>query len=95
MCIFGLPQHWAGIRELFPDRYAAIRQDEEILNFTIDNNKNLDEYVGGAESCVNHDAPKAVKQLVTGIFSVNDILVHPDLWLFPAGAFHGQAGGPC
>jgi 3'-phosphoadenosine 5'-phosphosulfate sulfotransferase (PAPS reductase)/FAD synthetase len=95
MCIFGLPHHWAGIRELLPDRYDALKQDEVTLNFTIDNSKSLDDYVGGTESCVNHDAPKAVKQLITGIFSVNDILVHPDVWQFPAGAFHGQAGGPC
>ena len=96
MCIFGLPQHWAGIRELLPDRYAAIRRDEEILQFTIDNRKNLDEYVGDARSCVNHDVPKAVRQLVTGTFTVNDILaIDPSMWRFPAGAFHGQAGGPC
>jgi 3'-phosphoadenosine 5'-phosphosulfate sulfotransferase (PAPS reductase)/FAD synthetase len=96
MCIFGLPQHWAGIRELFPSRYAEIRRDEEILHFTIDNSKNLDEYVGGAQSCVNHDSPKAVRQLITGTFTVNDILVlDSSLWRFPAGAFHGQAGGPC
>lgn len=96
LCIFSLPHHWAGIRELFPDRYAEMKRDEEILQFTIDNNKSLDDYVGGARSCVNHDAPKAVRQLVTGSFTANDILV-PDLglWRFPAGAFHGQAGGPC
>jgi hypothetical protein len=96
MCIFGLPQHWAGIRELFPERYAAIRRDEEILQFTIDNKQNLDDYVSGAKSCVNHDAAKAVKQLVTGTFTVNDALViDQSMWRFPAGAFHGQAGGPC
>ena len=55
MCIFGLPKHWAGIRELFPDWYEQFRNAEIELNFTLDNKKNLDEYIGDAESCVCRD----------------------------------------
>ncbi|MDR0286895.1 MAG: phosphoadenosine phosphosulfate reductase family protein [Clostridiales bacterium] len=93
MCIFGLPKHWAGIKELFPAEYEAVRQDEITLGFTLDNKKTLDEYVGDAKSCVSHSNSKALRQLVTGQFSQTDI--YQKEWSFPAGAFHGSDGGPC
>lgn len=93
MCIFGLPKHWAGIRELFPDWYEQFRQAEIELNFTLDNKKNLDEYIGDAESCVCRDNPRAIQQLLSGEFSVDD--VYAEDWQYPAGAFKGADGGPC
>ena len=92
-CIFSLPTHWAGIRELFPDRYAKLQADERLLGFTLDNNKTLDEFVGNAESCVCRDNPRAIEQLVTGGFHQTEI--YTPNWQFPAGAFKGSAGGPC
>lgn len=93
MCIFSLPSHWAGIRELFPARFAEVVEDERILGFTLDNQKSLTEYVGDAESCVCHDDLQAIFQLVSGNFSIAD--VKKTNWVIPAGAFHGAAGGPC
>lgn len=93
-CIFSLPSHWAGIRELFPDIYEAFRQDEIRLGFTLDNKKTLDEYVGDAKSCVYPGDQKALHQLVTGQFSQTDIYQDGE-WKFPAGAFKGSDGGPC
>ena len=93
MCIFSLPSHWAGIRELFPERFAEVEEDERILGFTLDNKKTLAEYVGDAESCVCYDNPNALYQLQSGEFTVSDVPM-PD-WSLPAGAFHGAAGGPC
>ena len=93
MCIFGLPKHWAGIKELFPADYEAFRQDEIALGFTLDNKKTLDEYVGDAKSCVVRSNLKALRQLVTGQFSTADI--YQKEWTHPAGAFHGSGGGPC
>lgn len=94
MCIFGLPCHWAGIRELFPEEYEKVRQDEIRLGFTIDNKKDLDSYVGAAKSCVHHGNPLALHQLVTGEFTAHDVYCSEE-WSFPAGAFHGADGGPC
>ena len=91
-CIFSLPCHWAGIRELFPDIYEAFRQDEIRLNFTIDNKKPLDEYVGNAESSVYRGDEKALSQLITGQFSQTDIYQDGE-WQFPTGAFKGTAMG--
>ena len=93
MCIFSLPSHWAGIQELFPERFAEVEEDERILGFTLDNKKPLAEYVGGAKSCVCHSNPQALYQLTSGKFSVSD--VEQQEWVMPAGAFHGAAGGPC
>ena len=94
MCIFSTPPLFAGIKELFPDEYAALRKDEQILGFTLDNKKNLDEFVGCAKSCVYHGDKKALKSILTGEFSVNDIFVKGQ-WMYPVGAFHGSEGGPC
>lgn len=94
-CIFSLPRHWAGIRELFPEMYAAFRQDETRLGFTLDNKKNLDEYTAGAASCVDYTDERAIKQLVSGEFTVDDLFASRNAWRFPAGAFHGGSGGPC
>lgn len=52
----GGSRHWAGIRELFPEEFEAVKNDEERLGFTLDNKKDLEEYVGDAESCVCHAA---------------------------------------
>ena len=93
MCIFSLPVHWAGIRELFPERFAKVEEDERVLGFTLDNKNPLAEYVGSAKSCVCYDDPLALCQLTSGEFSAADI--ERQEWTLPAGAFHGAAGGPC
>lgn len=94
MCIFSTPALFAGIRELYPEEYVALKQDEDCLGFTIDNHCSLDEYVGDTPSCVYHGDKEALRQLVTGNFTKDDIYVHGQ-WHYPAGAFHGAAGGPC
>ncbi len=93
MCIFSLPSHWAGIRELFPERFAEVEEDERVLGFTLDNKQPLAEYVGDAKSCVCHSNLQALYQLTSGTFSVSD--VEQQEWTMPAGAFHGAGGGPC
>lgn len=93
MCIFSLPKHWAGIKELFPEQYAEVVADEKRLGFTLDNKKNLDEYTGSTPSCVVWDNKKAIHQLKTGEFNKSDIYTKE--WQYPAGAFQGAVGGPC
>ena len=93
MCIFSLPRHWAGIRELFPDWVSAVEEDERILGFTLDNKMTLAEYIGDAKSCVCHDNAQAIYQLTSGDFTLAD--VEQAEWVLPAGAFQGVDGGPC
>lgn len=92
MCIFSLPKHWAGIRDLFPEEVEAVKRDEQILGFTLDNKKDLETYIGDAESCLYPDK-KAIQQILTGTFTEEDI--YTNNWKFPAGAFKGSEGGPC
>lgn len=94
MCIFSTPKLFAGIRELYPEDYELLKQDEEILGFTLDNKCDLDTFVGDAESCVYKGDAEALRSLITGEFGIDDIYVKGK-WLYPAGAFHGAEGGPC
>lgn len=50
--------------------------------------------VGDAKSCVSWEDEKAIKSLVTGEFTVDDVYVEGE-WHYPSGAFHGAEGGPC
>lgn len=92
-CIFSTPKFFAGIRELFPDVYDALRHDEEVLGFTLDNRCDLDTFVGNASSCVNKADKEALRQTLDGTFNANEIYVKD--WQLPCGAYHGADGGPC
>lgn len=70
------------------------KKGEEYLGFTLDNKCDLETFISGAKSCVYHGDRDAVKSLVTGGFSTDDIYVKGK-WMYPAGAFHGAEGGPC
>lgn len=95
-CIFSSPSHFAGIKEILPEYYQNIKEAEEELQFTLDNKKSIDEYVGNASSCVVYSEQKAIHQLVTGDITVSDILLPEEVeWVYPAGAFRQGIGGPC
>ena len=94
ICIFSTPRLFAGIRELYPKEYALLCQDEKILGFTLDNHCDLETYIGSADSCVYHGDKEAIQSLLTGEFPVESVYVKGK-WKYPAGAFHGAAGGPC
>lgn len=92
MCIFSTPRLFAGVKELFPDDYAALRNDEEVLGFTLDNKKNL-EFIGDTQSCVCWKDKAAIHSILTGEFNTDDIYTND--WNYPVGAFHGADGGSC
>ena len=94
MCIFSTPSLFAGIKELYPREYALLKKDEEILGFTLDNQYDLETFVGEAKSCVYHGDRQALHSLLSGEYRKEDIYVTGE-WKYPAGAFHGVAGGPC
>jgi 3'-phosphoadenosine 5'-phosphosulfate sulfotransferase (PAPS reductase)/FAD synthetase len=93
MCIFSTPRLFAGVKELFPNAYASLRHDEEVLGFTLDNKKNLDEFIGDTPSCVCWNDKKAIHSILTGEFGTEDI--YTENWNYPVGAFHGADGGSC
>lgn len=51
-CIFSTPGLMKGFSEIYPDKYKELRDDEERLGFTLDNKKNLDDFICGAKSCL-------------------------------------------
>lgn len=93
-CIFSTPKLFAGFKELYPEEFELLKQDEEILGFTLDNKCDLETFIAGAASCVYWGDKAAIHSLVSGQFTVSDVYVKGD-WLYPAGAFHGAEGGPC
>lgn len=93
-CIFSTPTLFAGYKELYPEEWEQLKQDEQILGFTLDNKCDLETFVGQAKSCVYHGDKAAIYSLVTGKFTANDVYVKGK-WMYPAGAFHGAEGGPC
>ncbi len=93
-CIFSTPKLFAGFKELYPEEFELLKQDEEILGFTLDNKCDLETFIAGADSCVYWGDKAAIHSLVSGEFTVDDVYVKDD-WLYPAGAFHGAEGGPC
>lgn len=93
MCIFSTPRLFAGFRELFPEDFAELDRDEKVLGFTLDNKKNLKDFIGNTASCVCWNDKAAIKSILTGEFDVSDIYVKK--WKYPVGAFHGADGGSC
>lgn len=94
MCIFSTPKLFAGIRELYPEDFELLKQDEQILGFTLDNKCDLNTFIGDTKPCIYYEDLAAIHSLITGHFGVDDIYV-TDNWTYPAGAFHGAEGGPC
>ncbi len=93
-CIFSTPKLFAGFKELYPKEFEMLKDDENILGFTLDNKCGLDEFVGDTKSCLYKGDKAAIHSLVTGEFEKDDIFVD-GTWMYPAGAFHGAEGGPC
>lgn len=93
MCIFSKREQWAGVRELFPNEFEQLVNDERILGYNMHIGVPLEEYVGDAVSCVCYDNPVAIRQLVDGFFTPEEIYTNE--WVYPAGAFRGSEGGPC
>lgn len=93
MCIFSTPRLYAGFNELFPEEFAELHQDEVRLGFTLDNKKDLYQFIEGAESCVDKTDKNAIHSILTGDFTKDDVFV--DDWKYPVGAFHGADGGSC
>lgn len=92
-CIFSTPTLMAGYKELYPEEFKLLCEDEAKLGFTIDNKKCLEEYIESARPCLNTSDKQALNAILTGEYSSKDIYV--DDWYYPIGAFHGAEGGSC
>lgn len=93
-CIFSTPELFAGFKELYPEEFEEMKNDEITLGFTLDNKCDLETYIAGAKSCLYTGDKEAIRSLITGEFTEKDIFIDGQ-WKYPAGAFHGAEGGPC
>lgn len=93
-CIFSTPRLFAGYKVLYPEEWELMKADEIHLGFTLDNKCDLETFVGNAEPCVCWEDKEAIRSLITGEFTTEDLFVKEE-WKYPAGAFHGAEGGPC
>lgn len=94
MCIFSMPHHFQGIKEVLPGQFNQLVKQEKHLSFTVDNKKDLMTYIQGAKSCVLNKDPELIK-LAQSKELPKDYVLNKELWKMPAGAFHGTEGGPC
>ncbi len=93
-CIFLSPELWATFREIYPEEFEMLKEDEKRMNFTIDARCDLENFVGDAKPRNIHCDARALHSLRTGEFNVDEVYVKD--WKYPAGAFRGSEGGsPC
>jgi 3'-phosphoadenosine 5'-phosphosulfate sulfotransferase (PAPS reductase)/FAD synthetase len=90
-CIFGDPDQWASLRELDPIRFKRIVAYEQEFGKTIRRNETVTAAANRGKSFLPND--EALIALALGHEYDEDILIDPDKWTLPPGAYrHG--GGP-
>lgn len=89
-CIFGNPDQWAAVRELFPSRFEKIAKFEESFGATINRLDSVRTLADRGTSIVT-DKPETEKKIAAG--TTFDLPVINNKWTLPAGAFKA-CGGP-
>lgn len=91
-CIFGSANQWASYAAIAPDRVEAIAQYEDEFEHTINRKKTVRELV--AEGTPYPEiADRALVALSQSTNYTGAIVVDPEDWKLPAGAF-GESAGP-
>jgi 3'-phosphoadenosine 5'-phosphosulfate sulfotransferase (PAPS reductase)/FAD synthetase len=95
LCIFSMPQHFKGVKELMPERFDKLVEVEKELGFTVVHKMDLNTYIGQAESCVPKDLEKSTLDIIrTGIVPKDYVLLKEgEEWKLPSGAYKGCEGG--
>ncbi len=97
-CVFNEGQEWSALRAIFPERYEEVVADEGHFPMTIHRERD----VAGQITKVEDDGVKPVSDGVPAAtiaqalghrFNAADILVDPQSWVLPKGAYKG-GGGP-
>lgn len=93
MCIFSMPKHFKGIQEVMPERFQQLADFEREIGFTVDNKKDLYDYIKDANSCIVYKDPLLMDLVKRDTLPEN--YIYQEEWKMPAGAFQGCDGGPC
>lgn len=93
-CIFGSPNQWSTVRELYPEHFEPIAQHEKDFGVTIHRKEGVHER---ADKGTPYQAAVAQPELAAAANKTEwsgAVIVPPDEWKMPAGAF-GEKDGPC
>jgi len=92
-CIFGSPDQWATIRVVFPHRFAIIAARERASGRTIQRRACIEALADrGRPFPAALNRPDLVALAERADWRL-PVLIRPDAWTYPAGAF-GDAAGP-
>ena len=89
-CIFGSANQWATIKSLAPEKFETIANYEEQFGVTIHRKLSVRQQV---EKGALYDVEFEYRQLALSSEYNQPILVDPNVWIMPAGAF-GDSSGP-
>ena len=91
-CIFSTPDLWAMLREIAPDRFQKFVDLENELEFTLDNDRALEEIADMGNSRVPEGSERLVRLALKGGISEENFFLSK--WELPPGALRGAEGGP-
>lgn len=89
-CIFGCPDQWATIREVYPDAFAKIADQESLMGATLKRDRDIKTFALKGQAYQS-----AIKQPHLARFAdqtIWDAPITDDNWVMPAGAFTKSAG---
>ncbi|MGR3280262.1 phosphoadenosine phosphosulfate reductase family protein, partial [Acaryochloris marina NIES-2412] len=92
-CIFGSPNQWASNAAISPERTERLHQYEQDFQHTLDNKLSIPEMASkGTAYAAIHQHPDQLRLALSQDYTA-PILVDPNAWTLPAGAF-GEDAGP-
>jgi len=92
-CIFGNPDQWATVRELFPEQFAEIAEYEVALRHTLRDGTTLPELADRGTSYLRWLPHSAAWAIEAGRSHQYNHPITTDPWECPTGAFK-KGGGP-
>ena len=91
LCVFSSFNQWSTIRKISPERFETISQLETEFGINIHRKYSVIEQAD--KGTPNKIEPEYIRQALSYEYE-QPILVDPDDWVMPAGAFHGDKSGP-
>lgn len=93
-CIFGSANQWASIRSLYPEHFENIADREREFGVTIHRKEGVHERADKGTPYAAAEAQPELAKLANGTEWSGPVVVSPEEWKLPAGAF-GEKDGPC
>jgi 3'-phosphoadenosine 5'-phosphosulfate sulfotransferase (PAPS reductase)/FAD synthetase len=92
-CIFGGADQWATLKHIWPERFEIVAGYEEQFGVTIKRNMSVRELAAKGKPYPSALASPEIARLALSETYNVPVLVDPQSWMHPPGAF-GEGGGP-